>query len=186
LPFPWLFCFVRWTAFCPLGGFLSVGRLFCSFSAAFLAARDHDKRFSFFPCDLEDSTHVAVYYYQTPHLWYKYEHIRAHLNRNENVEHRPRRRLEVRSPSSRHLYWQVFRHSMRALRLLNVRRIAYQYKCLDYGELGVQEPQCAVADQCWHTLLLYPKNGLVKPPRRDVTHEPSAQPACSEERRRSA
>jgi hypothetical protein len=30
----------------------------------------------------------------------------------------------------------------------------------------------------------YPKNGLEK--RRDVTHEPSAQPACSEERRRSA
>jgi hypothetical protein len=30
----------------------------------------------------------------------------------------------------------------------------------------------------------YPENGLVKPP--NVTHEPSAQPACPEERRRSA
>ena len=38
--------FVRWATF------LSVGRLLCSFCAAFLEARDGDKRCSFFPCDL--------------------------------------------------------------------------------------------------------------------------------------
>ena len=39
--------FVRWEVV-----FLSVGRLLCSFCAAFLEARDRDKRCSFFPCDL--------------------------------------------------------------------------------------------------------------------------------------
>jgi len=46
---------------------------------------------------------------------------------------------------------------VQALRLLNVRRNTYQYKCLDDGECRerrAQEPQCAVADQRWHTLLL--------------------------------
>jgi hypothetical protein len=52
-----------------------------------------------------------------------------------------------------------------------------------------------VLARCWSRMIAARISAMVKIPfawrvasghRRDVTHEPSAQPACSEERRRSA
>jgi hypothetical protein len=63
-----------------------LARFICRFTVNFLAA------------PIATTTGRSIYGKNTSTS----EHI---SNRHENVEHRPRRRIELRSPSSRHLYW---------------------------------------------------------------------------------